>query len=75
MGVDSDFKSAYSKRKKGGYQWAGGFIDPSIKLGGYKEHPTMTHVQSVGRELLFKDRYSRARKAQRKLFGSEGSNF
>lgn len=61
--------------KKGGYQWAGAWIDPSVKLGGYKEHPTMSHVQSVGRELLFKDRYGRQKKVRRKLFDDEGSNF
>jgi len=38
-----------SSLKAGGYEWAGGFIDPSVKLEGYMEHPTLTEEESMSK--------------------------
>lgn len=75
LGPDPDYQSFYSKQKKGGYQWAGGWIDPSVKLPGYKENPTMDIRTSF---LKHKNFLRRAKdwKVQRQLYQmKEGSNY
>lgn len=75
LGPDSDYKSYYSKRKQGGYQWAGGWIDPSVPLQGYKEHPTMDIRESFNKHRKFLKR-ARDWKVQRQLYQmQEGSNY
>lgn len=46
---DPDHDPAYSRQKTGGHNWAGGWIDPSVELPGYKEHPTMSLDESMKR--------------------------
>lgn len=72
---DVDYDSSLSARKKGGYQWAGGWIDPSVQPSGYKEHPTMSLSESNKR---YENARAKARSDQmyiRALEMAEGSAF
>lgn len=72
---DPDHDPSYSRRKTGGHNWAGGWIDPSVELPGYKEHPTMSLEESTKR---FENTRRKAQSDQlyiRALQLAEGSMF
>lgn len=74
-GPDPDFDPWYSKVKKGGYKWAGGDIDPSVPLSGYKEHPTFSVSDSNKRYEDFQRRTKSDAIFARALYEAEGSTF
>lgn len=72
---DPDFDSQYSSLKKGGYQWAGGWIDPNVKLSGYKEHPTLSVSDSLKKQQAYQERAKSDAIMARALYLAEGSGF
>lgn len=74
-GPDEDYNSFYSKKKKGGYEWAGSWIDPSIPLSGYKEHPTLSLSDSLKKQEAFQRRAKSDAIYARALAFAEGSAF
>jgi hypothetical protein len=61
--------------KTGGYQWAGGWIDPSVPLAGYKEHPTMSVADSEKKFELQRKSWA-ANKVQRALYyAAQGDSY
>lgn len=48
---DPDFDPWHSEMKRGGYQWAGAWIDPKVKprTAGVVEHPTLSELESFNR--------------------------
>jgi len=72
---DQDYDPRYSTAKTGGYMWGGGLIDPSVKLAGPKEHPTMSLQDSNKRANTFREDMTRDRLRNRMRLLAEGSNF
>lgn len=72
---DEDYNPYHSEIKKGGYTWGGGYIDPAVKLPGYKEHPTLGFEESIVRGMKFR-KGAQDWGVQKNLFHlQEGSNF
>lgn len=61
--------------KKGGYTWAGAWIDPSVPLSGVKDHPTMSLDDSMKKYNNFQSRMKSDAIYARALYEHEGSNF
>jgi len=75
VGLDPDFNPEFSRMKKGGYQWAGGWIDPSVPATGRIDHPTMSVSDSNKRYEDFQSRMKSDAMMVRALYEAEGSAY
>lgn len=72
---DPDYDTRHSIGKRGGYTWAGGWIDPSVPLGGPKEHPTFS-VEESNRRFVKTQRDAKQYLVARALeLGAQGDKF
>jgi len=70
---DPDFDPSYSASKRGGYKWAGAWIDPSYGqgVGGPKEHPTMSLEDSYKKQFDYQRNALRWKARQQEKFFAE----
>lgn len=74
-GYDVDHDPSQQRFKRGGYTWAGGWIDPKVPAGGPKEHPTMSLADSIRKNQEFVNS-AKKWKLQRNLdYAMAGSGF
>lgn len=74
-GYDADKDPRYSAAKTGGYQWADGWIDPSYRLAGPKDHPTLSVQDSNRKQLDFQSAALRWKNREKKRMQEEDDLF
>jgi len=73
--TDFDYDPRQSTQKSGGYNWAGGYIDPSPTLRGYVDHPTMSPWKSQQMQKRFQRKALDWKNRQRNQFEDEDDSF
>jgi len=63
--------------KKGGYTWAGAWVDPTLTapVRGVVEHPTMSNEESYAKWTKAIVANQKYKKAKRAVFDAQGSGF
>jgi len=74
-GYDIDHDVRASQAKTGGHTWAGGWINPSAPLGGYKEHPTLSVQESNLKQLNFQSAAIAWKRRDKKRMEEEEDDF
>lgn len=68
---DPDHDVRFSKLKTGGYRFADAWIDPSVPLSGYKEHPTLSVEDSYKKQIAYQRGALQWKRREKKRFDDE----
>lgn len=75
LAADPDYDENQSRRKTGGYRWAGAWIDPSVPLGGVRDHPTMSLEESEAKFAKYSKSAKQYKVARALALGAQGDSF